>query len=191
MTLLKRILQEKRTLVTVVAVILVCDVGLSVLVFQLSNRASQTETRATDAEGLLGQASANYDVFSETSARKASADSDLQRFYTDVLPVGLANARRISSPLLVQLAQDTNLVLERGGSDVDRQSGSPLRRLRTTMVLAGEYEDIRQFIFELETAPEFILIEEVILSQGEESDAEIVLSLGVATYYWAGPDAAL
>ena len=191
MTLLKRILQEKRTLVTVVAVILVCDVGLSVLVFQLSNRASQTETRATDAEGLLGQASANYDVFSETSARKAGADSDLQRFYNDVLPVGLANARRISSPLLLQLAQDTNLVLERGGSDVDIQSGSPLRRLRTTMVLAGAYEDIRQFIFELETAPEFILIEEVILSQGEESDAEIVLSLGVATYYRAGPDAAL
>ena len=53
------------------------------------------------------------------------------------------------------------------------------------MVLAGEYEDIRQFIFELETAVEFILIEEVILSQGDESDAELVLRLGIATYYRA------
>ncbi len=59
------------------------------------------------------------------------------------------------------------------------------------MVLAGEYEDIRQFVYELETAPEFILIEEVILSQGDESEAELVLTLGVSTYYWVGPDAAL
>ena len=59
------------------------------------------------------------------------------------------------------------------------------------MVLAGEYEDIRRFIYELETAPEFILIEEVILSQGDKAEQDLVLTLGVATYFWMGPDAAL
>ena len=35
MTLLKRILQEKRTLVTIVAVILALDLGLSLLVYSV------------------------------------------------------------------------------------------------------------------------------------------------------------
>ena len=40
----------------------------------------------------------------------------------------------------------------------------------------------------IDAAPEFILIEEVILSQGDESDEALGLTLGVSTYYWAGPD---
>ena len=152
---------------------------------------SQSETRTTAADGQLGQVRAAYAAASEISANKDSADSELQRFYTDVLPVDLAGARSISSPFLVRLAEDANLVLERRTSVSERERESRLARLRTTMVLAGEYEDIRQFIYELETAPEFILIEEVILSQGDESDEEIVLTLGVSTYYWAGPDAGL
>jgi len=58
------------------------------------------------------------------------------------------------------------------------------------MVLAGEYEDIREFIYEMETAPEFILIESVVLGQGNGSDDELVLTLGVSTYFWEGPDEA-
>ena len=191
-TLLKRILNEKRTLVTIVGVILAIDFGLYVFgVRPYSNKVSQSETRATAADGQLGQVRAAYAAASETRANKDSADTELQRFYTDVLPVDLAGARRISSPFLVKLAADANLVLERRTSVSERERESRLARLRTTMVLAGEYEDIRQFIYELETAPEFILIEEVILSQGDESDEELVLTLGVSTYYWAEPDAGL
>ena len=191
MTLLRRILHEKRALIRMVAIILVIDVLLYVLaVYPLSNKVSQAETRSAQAEARLSQARATYAAARETSENKINADSELQRFYTAVLPVDLAGARRISSPLLVKLAEDTNLVLERQSSDPEKERGSLLARLRTTMVLAGEYEDIRQLIYELETAPEFILIEEVVLSQRDESDEELVLTLGVSTYYWAGPDAA-
>ncbi len=139
-------------------------------------------------EAQLDQARANHAIFSQRNENKVNADSQLQRFYSAVLPVDLAGARSISSPFLVMLAEDTNLVLERQTSLPEKERGSVLARLRTTMVLAGEYEDIRQFIYELETAPEFILIEEVILSQGDESEEALVLTLGVSTYYWAGPD---
>ena len=89
MTVLKRILQEKRTLLTIVAVILAIDVGLYGFgVYPWSNKVSQSETRAAAANGQLGQARATYAAASETSANKDSADSELQRFYTDVLPVG-------------------------------------------------------------------------------------------------------
>ena len=189
MTLLNRILHEKRTLVTIVATILVLDLLSYGLAVSWSNRVSQAETRAAQAAAQLVEARANHAAVSETNANRANADEQLQRFYTDVLPVDLADARSISSPFLVKLAEDTNLVLERRTSVPEKERESLLARLRTTMVLAGAYEDIRQFIYEIETAPEFILIEEVVLSQGDESDEELVLTLGVSTYYWAGPDA--
>ena len=191
MTLLTRILHEKRTPITVVAIILAFDVLLYVLwVYPLSTRASRAETRAAQAMEQRVQAQVTHAAVSATSANKTNADSELQGFYTDVLPSGLAGARIISSPFLVKLAEDTNLVLERRTSVPEKERESLLARLRITMVLAGEYEDIRQFIYELETAPEFILIEEVVLSQGDESEEELVLTLGLSTYYWAGPDAA-
>ena len=190
MTLLTRILHEKRTPITVVAIILAIDVVLVFAVYSWSTRASRAETRAAQAMEQRVQAQVTHAAVSATSANKTNADSELRGFYTDVLPSGLAGARIISSPFLVKLAEDTDLVLERRTSVPEKERESLLARLRTTMVLAGEYEDIRQFIYELETAPEFILIEEVVLSQGDESEEELVLTLGVSTYYWAGPDAA-
>ena len=190
MTLLTRILHEKRTPITVVAIILAIDVVLVFAVYSWSTRASRAETRAAQAMEQLVQTRATHAAVSATSANKTNADSELQGFYTEMLPSGLAGARIISSPFLVKLAEDTNLVLERRTSVPEKERESLLARLRTTMVLAGEYEDIRQFIYELETAPGFILIEEVVLSQGDESEEALVLTLGVSTYYWAGPDAA-
>ena len=190
MTLLTRILHEKRTPITVVAIILAIDVVLVFAVYSWSTRASLAETRAAQAMEQRVQAQVTHAAVSATSANKTNADSELQGFYTEMLPSGLAGARIISSPFLVKLAEDTNLVLERRTSVPEKVRESLLARLRTTMVLAGEYEDIRQFIYELETAPGFILIEEVVLSQGDESEEALVLTLGVSTYYWAGPDAA-
>lgn len=190
MTLLTRILHEKRTPITVVAIILAIDVVLVFAVYSWSTRASLAETRAAQAMEQRVQAQVTHAAVSATSANKTNADSELQGFYTEMLPSGLEGARIISSPFLVKLAEDTNLVLERRTSVPEKERESLLARLRTTMVLAGEYEDIRQFIYELETAPGFILIEEVVLSQGDESEEALVLTLGVSTYYWAGPDAA-
>ena len=190
MTLLKRIVLEKRTLITIVAMILAIDVLLyAFAVYPWSNKVVQAETRAVQAAAQLGLLRANYAAVTQTSENKINADTQLERFYTEVLPVDLAGARRISYPLLVKLAEDTNLVLERRRSVSETIRESLLARLRTTMVLAGAYEDIRQFIYELETAPEFILIEEVILGQADGSDEALVLTLGVSTYYWVEPDA--
>ena len=192
MTLLKRILNEKRMIFTFVGLIMASDFGLyGFAVYPWSNRVSQAEARAAATDAQLRQARTDYTLVSQTTANKINADKELQRFYTEVLPADLAGARSISSPFLARLAEDTDLVLERGSSTPEKREGSPLARLRTTMVLAGQYTDIRQFIYELETATEFILIEEVILSRAAESDEELVLTLGVSTYYWAGLDAAL
>ncbi len=191
MSVLQRILQEKRGLLTVVAVILAIDIGLyAFAVYPWSNKVAQSEIRMAAAGGQLTDVTGAYAEASQTSSSKAIADSQLERFYSGVLPPDLAAARSLLSPYLDNLAADSNLVLERRTSVAEKERNSPLASLRTIMVLAGEYEDIREFIYELETAPEFILIESVVLGQANSSDDELVLTLGVATYYWEGPDEA-
>lgn len=191
MSLWQRILGENRGLVTAVAVILVVDIGLyTFAVYPYANKVEQSEQRMATVGSQLKDVTGAYAEASDTAAMKSIADQQLERFYNDVLPRDLAEARNLLSPYLDNLSADMNLVLKRRSSVSEKVRDSPLTNLSTTMVLAGAYEDIREFIYEMETAPEFILIESVVLGQGNESDDELVLTLGVSTYFWEGPDEA-
>ena len=184
MTLLRRIVSDHRRLVTAVALLLAVD-GLlyAVALYPWSRKVARAEADAAAAESRLAQVRAAYESAAETGASTARAEDRLEQFYTQVLPPDFAEARSILYPWLDRLALDSALVVERQSSAEDRERGSRLSRLRKTMVLAGRYEDVRRFIHVLETAPEFILVEDVVLSQGNESDEGLVLTLGVSTYY--------
>ncbi len=189
MSLYHRVLREKRGLITAVAFILVADLCLyAFAVYPWSNKLAQTQARMAAAGSQLAQVTGAFAAASEVNASKSLADSQLGRFYEEVLPQDLADARGLFSPYLDNLADEMNLVLERRTSVAEKERDSALASLRTTMVLAGAYEDIRAFMYELETAPAFILIESVVLGQGNGTDEELVLTLGVATYYWEGDE---
>ena len=70
--------------------------------------------------------------------------------------------------------------MERRASEIDSDEASGLERLRVSMVVRGAYVDLRQFIAAVETAPEFLVIEEILLSGGEEAAGLQVLTLGLA-----------
>jgi len=55
-------------------------------------------------------------------------------------------------------------------------------------VLTGEYRDIRRFIHDLETAAEFLIIENVAVSQGSERDGGLTVVVKVATYFRVSSD---
>ena len=191
MTLLNRILAEKRTFVTVVGAILVVDIALYALaIYPWLTKVSQSESRTSTAESQIEQVRTAFSAATPVSDNTLLADNELERFYREILPRDLAGARLILSPFLDRLAEESDLVRERASSVPEKESESLLARLRTTMMLAGEYEDIRRFIYAVETAPEFILIEEVILSKGDEAEEALILTLGLSTYYWAGLDVA-
>jgi len=188
--LLRRVLVEKRRLLLMVGLLFVVDCGLYVLaVYPWSNKVVQAEIATTAAEAQLQEARESYRIVAETSEKMAKADEELARFYQEVLPSDLAGARAIIFPYLEQMAADADLILERQTSVPERERGSALARLRTTMVLAGEYRNIREFMYGLEIASEFILIEEVVLGQVADSEERLVLTLGASTYYWVGPGA--
>jgi hypothetical protein len=49
--------------------------------------------------------------------------------------------------------------------------------------LAGDWDDIRQLIYDIETGPDFIVIDNVGLSEGSEPNAPLALELQLSTYY--------
>ena len=78
--------------------------------------------------------------------------------------------------------------LSRSGSELAagatvRYVDSSLERLRVSYALAGDYDDIRSLIYDIETAPDFLVIENVFLSEGQDEQAPLTLTLEVSTYF--------
>jgi len=117
---------------------------------------------------------------------KAAADEELKNFYGAVLPPDQSAARRITYLNIFQLAKKSNVNYERAAVDVSQDRDSTLGKLTTTVTLSGQYREIRHFIYNLETAPEFLVIENVALSQGSDTSSALNVTLKVATYYQAG-----
>ncbi len=89
-----------------------------------------------------------------------------------------------STPRSTSLASDANLTAgPEGTSTPTQERDSRLGKLTATVVLTGEYRNIRRFIHDLETAPEFLVIENVALSQGSERDRGLTVVVKVATYF--------
>ncbi len=182
----RRIFSEKRRLVVPLVGGLVLNALIFALaVYPLDMRVRGAESR--EAAALVELAAARRD---EAAARavlegKDRTNAALRTFYHDVLPGDLTGARRITHLRLAQLAQQAHLQYDRRSTEPQVDRDSALGRLRVTMVLQGEYEDVRRFIYQLETAPDFVVIEDVGLAQGSEADAPLTLSLTLATYYRA------
>ena len=188
MNLLRRIFREKRWLIVPLGIALAANAAAYMLVvYPLTIRVRNAEGRAAAAAQSVAAAEAALTRAVATRDGKAQADGDLRTFYQEVLPLDLAGARRITYGQLAALAEAANLRHERRTSVTEHDRESRLARLRTTMVLEGEYRDVRQFIYSLETAEEFVVIEDVSLVQPEAETSALVLTLEVSTYYWAGP----
>ena len=184
MTLILRVLSEKRGLVVSVAFLLVSDLviyGLAVAPW--SNRMAEADARVRAAEALLAETRRSHETAARTGQARVTAGRGLDYFYSEVLPASLSDARSLLSPFLETLADDSGLVLERRNNVLEREAGNILTKLNTTMVLSGAYESIRHLVFALETSREFILIEEIVLGQAEEASGRLVLTLSASTYF--------
>ena len=185
MTPVRRIFAEKRGLIWPLVIVLIANVAVYALIgYPLSQKVAAGEQAASAATLALNNARRDYANARATVTGKSQADAELQRFYEEVLPPDLSGARRITFLPLEQMAQQANVRLQRSGYDLATIRDSSLSRLSQTAVLTGEYDDIRRFIYQLETRPEFVIIENVDLSQGEiDTSRGITVTLQVATYF--------
>lgn len=182
---LKRIFHEKRRLVIPVAAGLALNIVLYAgVVYPLSVRERSSQQRERAAAAELQAAEREAAAAQETVQGRARTELALKAFYQDVLPGGLSNARLNLYSKLSRLAEQHNL--ERGNLrlEPDKNPKGSLVRLRGTMLLQGDYEDIRQFIYQVESGPDFVVIDSVTLIQGgEPGSSSLTLTLGLSTYY--------
>lgn len=186
MTDLRRIIQENRRIVYILAAALAINAALyALVVYPLSQRVASGEQEAGESTRALVAARKTFDSARGTVSGKKEADAELVKFYEEVLPSDMSAARRILYPRLDQLARKANLTpgAYRFHPDVNR-SGD-LRKITMTMNLTGEYSSVRRFIHELETAPEFLVLESVAVTTTAEGDRRLNVVAQVATYYRA------
>jgi hypothetical protein len=51
------------------------------------------------------------------------------------------------------------------------------------MTLSGDYDDIRALIYDLETSPDFFVIDNMALTEGGDQNAPLTLAIEVSTYF--------
>jgi len=182
------VLAEKRRLIVPIIVVLIVNIALfAIVLYPLSKKVAGGEEQARAASAALTAAKRDYAGALATVKGKGQADQELQKFYTDVLPPDLSAARRATFLRIEQLAQKSNLRLERETtSDPKPLRDSQLVKFTYRASLSGEYRNIRRFIHELETAPEFLVLENVELTQSEIENRGLNVSVDIATYYRTG-----
>ena len=181
---MRRVIAEKRVVALLVAIGLIVDAGLYALViYPELVRVENASLRAAAAAADLEAARRRFETARIAADGKARADAGLLAFHREILPRDLAGARALTFARLAALASEHGLLMERRASATDREEDGLLTRLQVSMLLSGAYRDIRRFIHALETAPEFLIIEEIVLSRGDEAEAGEVLSLVLSTYY--------
>ena len=186
MTDIRRIVQENRRVVYILAAALVINAALyALVVYPLSQRVTSGEQEAGESTRALVAARKTFDSARGTVSGKKEADAELVKFYEDVLPPDLSGARRVLYPRLDQLARKANLTLGAYRFHLDANPIGELRKISMTMNLTGDYTSVRRFIHELETAPEFLVLESVAVTAAAEGDRRLNVVAQVATYYRA------
>jgi Tfp pilus assembly protein PilO len=178
-----RVVSEHRRAVIALGVLLIVNVVLYGFVVYRGRLVASIQDRDRSAEQALASARADYDQASGTLSGKARAGTELTRFYTEILPTDLAGARRLTHLRIPQLARQSGLRYERSTAKEGALRDSTLRRLQIETVLSGSYADMRTFIHQLETSPEFVVIDNVALSEDDSDAGGLVVTLQLSTYY--------
>lgn len=181
--LLQRVIREHRRVVVPLAIALGVNIVLyAAVVYPLSQRVANIEQRDRTAESQLRAAEREYAQANGTLTGKDRAAAELATFYNDVLPANLAGARRLTHLRLAQLARQSNLKFLRATFESLPARDGTLAQLKIDMALEGNYASVRAFIHQLETAPEFVVIDNIELGQGANG-GPLGITLHLSTYY--------
>jgi Tfp pilus assembly protein PilO len=180
---LSRVAREHRAALLPLGFIIAVNlVVLGAVVLPLSRSVATNEQRAGTAARALQLAEADFKQAEALREGKTRATADLDTFYRQVLPSGVSAARRIFDLQLQQLARAHGVRFRSSNATENEMRQSSLNQLTYTMSFAGDWDDIRGFIYELETSPNFVLIDNIVLGE-EVQSSTVTLALELSTYY--------
>ena len=186
MSLTGRVFRERRAVMLPLLIFLAANVIVLLAVVWPLKR---TVDGAADANYAAATALAGARM-EESKAKaqregKERADTELQQFYGEILPRDLRGANHATNFFLHSLARENNLTFRAGQWDHEDTRESDLTKLVGQFTLVGDYKNIRSFLYEVETAREFVVVESVGLAAANsaQNDAQLELALTVATYF--------
>lgn len=184
MTFWRRILVEKRVWLIPLALGIVANIAVYLLVvYPLAVKSAGAEDRAAAATQALQAAERDLAGARNLVAGKTRAEQELATFYDKVLPTDLPSARRLTYATLPSIARKSNVKFLDRRLDVEPlEKNSQLGILKIDTQWQGDYESLRRFIYELESAPAFVIIDNVTLAQSDPA-RPLALALRLSTYY--------
>jgi hypothetical protein len=186
--LLRRIFLERRAVLLPLLIAFVVNIGVLVLgVLPLRQAVSGAETDALNARVSLAGARAAERGAKDARSGKERADTEMRKFYSEILPRDFQSAANLISFWPLKIARESRVHF-RSGTTLPKAMEDPstLVKVSTKATLTGEYADIRRFLYEIETAEQFVVIESVELSQSgnlSQQTGVLEVSLEIATYY--------
>jgi hypothetical protein len=184
--LLRRIFLERRAVLLPLVVAFVANVGVLLLgVLPLRQGVKGAEADALNARVILAGAKAAEKGARQAQVGKDQADQEMRKFYAEILPRNFDAASNLITFWPIKIAQESRVRWSSGTTEAKPlQEPSNLVKLSTKATLTGEYADVRRFLYDIETAEQFVIIESVELQSGSgQSSGVLELSLQVATYY--------
>ena len=186
---LARIVSEHRRVLLPLGALLAINIGVLVLlVLPLRSAVNSGGVRAEESGRVLVAARAELAAAEATRDGLAQATRDLDRFYREVLPADFSAAQRLTHSRLSLLARSHDVVFLQSSTTPETLRDSTLDRLVVTYNLTGDWEDVQRLVHAIETLPEFVLIDNLVLSETGEGNTSLSLSLSVSTYFRARSD---
>jgi len=189
MSLWRRIYLEHRRVLLPLVVFLVANVAvlaLAVLPLRQGVKSADEDERAAFLK--LNEARLADRKAKENSAKQEQAKVELRKFYEDILPIDYPTARDLLYVWAQKTAVASHLQYKSGILDFEPVKESRLVKVYYKFALAGDYADVRRFLYSLETATEFVVVERVELAQSQvaaNAQGPLSLLVNVATYYQA------
>lgn len=188
-TLVRRVLHEHRAWIWPLVVLFGLNALAVVLgILPMSRTVAASESRAAAASSDAGAAATELAAATAARDGRDTANRELGTFHREVLPAGVGEARRLLQLKIAQLARAHNVTFARSVATPETIRGSQLSRLQASIELVGRYRDVRQFLYELETSKDFVIVDSIVLSEGDDASAPLNLTLVLSTYYRAAPD---
>ena len=178
-----RVMAEHRRALVPVGIVLAINIAVLLFVVMPLRRSVESgESQANESAVALQAAIADLKEAEAMRDGQAQAGTDLEKFYDEVLPANLSEARRMTFLRLNQLARSRDVRMQRGAATTAELRNSPLERLSVNYSLEGNWNDIRQLLYEIETGTDFLVIDNVALRESDTS-APLWLELEISTYY--------
>lgn len=191
MTGWRRIYDERRKVILPLVLVLIVNLAVLLLVvLPLSRGVVSAKADSEQAVVDLANAERLERQAKDAAASKARAEQELSRFQTEILPRDFATARRSVSRWVQDAAVEAGLSFNSARFDWEEIRDSRLSRAYSTVTLTGRYPEIRRFLYSLETADDFLVLDKVGLATevAAGGGAPLVVTLNVSTYYLTPPE---